>query len=117
MIQSLFINSVIAIILAFKLFPPATFDEKKQDGGGETLFSTQVVKFRESHNERVVNFVVTLGVYCVEGRLLSDDSVKPFFVDSPCARTFFFQLVCCILNNWDIFGFSNELHPSTKSQC
>ena len=24
--------------------------------------------------------------------------------------------MCCILNNWDVYGFSNQLHPSTKSQ-
>ena len=28
----------------------------------------------------------------------------------------FLKFVCCILNNWDIYGFSNQLNPSTKSQ-
>ena len=29
----------------------------------------------------------------------------------------FLKFVCCILNNWDIYGFSNQLNPSTKFQC
>ena len=28
----------------------------------------------------------------------------------------FLKFVCCIMNNWDVYGFSNQLHPSTKSQ-
>ena len=95
MIQSLFINSVIAIIFAFILFPPAKLRWKKTRwtigalrGMRRKLIFNASCKLSWVTQRKCCEFSKNFTCLLVEGRLLN----KAFFVDSPCAWTFFFNL-------------------------